>query len=288
MSWIMQDTLLGTVDLNLVDVAGPGPYALIGANAGKMGRYNLPSQFVDATDPALGGGIFTYAQVAPLASQTISSITLAAGVATVTTAAAHGLAVGATVTIGGAAPIGYNNQFVVASVPSSTTFTFAAASIVNQSTQQLIANPNTPTVSATTVGAYVAGVGAGQVVQFTHALDPNTNNLTLQAQVWSGAANSGLSLGAAISYPAVGQWAWFQIGGAMVVNTAGAPAVGNQTYFSAAGTVQPTAVASKQMQGTQYATAAGATIGQGSTARTLGAGQAVVWGTFPLAQGAIT
>lgn len=288
MPWIMQDSLLGTVDLTLIDTAGPGPYALIGANAGKMGRYNLPSQFVDATDPVLGGGIFTYAQVAPIASQAISSITLAGNIATLTTGAAHGLAVGSTVTISGAAPVGYNNQFVVASVPSATTLTFDVSKVVNQSTQQLIANPNQPAVNAATVGTYVAGIGVGQIVQFTHALDANTGNLNLQVQVWAGAANSGLSLGAAISYPAAGQWAWFQIGGAMVVNTNGAPSVGNQTYWDSAGTVKPTAVASKQMQGTQYASAAGATIGQGSSARVLAANQAVVWGTFPLAQGAIT
>lgn len=207
MPMIMQDSLLGTVDLTLIDLVGPGAYSLVGANNGKMGRYNLPSQFVDATDPVLGGGIFTFAQVAPITAQAISSITLNAGVATVTTAAAHGLAAGSTVTLSGAAPVGYNNQFVVASVPSATTFTFAVASIVDQPSQKLIANPNTPTVAATTVGAYVAGIGAGQIVQFTHALDAATGNLVLQAQVWAGSANSGLSLGAAISYPAAGQWA---------------------------------------------------------------------------------
>lgn len=74
----------------------------------------------------------------------------------------------------------------------------------------------------------------------------------------------------------------------MVVYTSGAPVVGNQTYFSSAGAVQPGSVASKQMQGMQYATTAGATIGQGTNARVLPANQAVVWGTFPLAQGAIT
>jgi hypothetical protein len=272
MSWIMQDALLGSVDLNLIDPAGPGPYA-------------LPSQFVDATDPVLGGGIFTFAQVAPIAAQTISSIALSGNTATLTTGSAHGLAVGSTVTIAGAAPLGYNNQFVVASVPSSTTLTFDVRSIVDQPSQQLATNPNKPTASATTVGSYTA---AGQIVQFTHALDANTNNLNMQAQVWAGTANSGLSLGAAINYPAAGQWAWFQIGGAMVVNTNGAPAIGNQTYWDSAGAVKPTAVASKQMQGVQYASAAGATIGQGTAARVLSATQAVVWGTFPLAQGAIT
>jgi hypothetical protein len=288
MSWTMQDALLGSVDLSLIDTASPGPYALAGANAGKSGRYNLPSQFVDATDPVLGGGIFAFAQVAAIAPQTISSITLAGNVATLTTAVAHGLAVGSTVTISGAAPLGYNNQFPVATVPSSTTLTFDVRSIVDQPSQQIIANPNKPAGNATTVGAYVAGIGAGQIVQFTHVLDAATGNLVLQSQVWAGSANSGLSLGAAISYPAAGQWAWFQIGGAMVVNTNGAPAIGNQTYWDSAGTVKPTAVASKQMQGVQYASAAGVTIGQGVNARTLAANQAIVWGTFPLAQGAIT
>lgn len=288
MSWTMQDTLLGSVDLSLIDTAGPGPYALIGSNAGKMGRYNLPSQFVDATDPVLGGGIFTFAQVAAITAQTISSITLSSNTATLTTASAHGLAVGGTVTISGAAPLGYNNQFVIATVPSTTTLTFDVRSIVNQSSQALIANPNQPAGNATTVGTYVGGLGAGQIVQFTHALDATTGNLNLQAQVWAGTANSGLSLGAVINYPAAGQWAWFQIGGAMVVNTNGAPAIGNQTYWDSAGVVKPSAVASKQMQGTQYASAAGATIGSGTSARTLGAGQALIWGTFPLAQGAIT
>jgi hypothetical protein len=288
MPWIMQDALLGSVDLTLIDTVSPGPYALAGANAGKSGRYSLPSQFVDATDPVLGGAIFAFAQVAAIAPQTISSIALAGTTATLTTAVAHGLAVGGTVTISGAAPLGYNNQFVIATVPSATTLTFDVRSIVNQSTQQLGANPNQPAGPATTVGSYVGGLGAGQIVQFTHVLDAATGNLVLQSQVWAGTANSGLSLGASVNYPAAGQWAWFQIGGAMVVNTNGAPAVGNQTYWDSAGTVKPTAVASKQMQGVQYATAAGATLGAGSSARTLAANQAVVWGTFPLAQGAIT
>jgi hypothetical protein len=57
----MQDNIIGAVDLYLVDNAGGGPYALSGTRAGKMGRYSYPSDFVDAVDPVLGGGFFTFA-----------------------------------------------------------------------------------------------------------------------------------------------------------------------------------------------------------------------------------
>ena len=383
MTWVMQDSLLGPVDITLVDTAGPGPYALVGANAGKMGRYNLPSQFVDATDPILGGGFFTYAQVAPItsqtissvafqasvASQTISSITISGSTATLTTGSAHGLTTGAIITISGASPSFYNGTFVlltgatttmtfqissgytaasattvgsyvtatgyatvttasahglglgqavqftgftptawnnyypIYNVPSTTTFVINPAVIfsqvppyVNPATQTLVTNQDSvntltntapPTTNPTTIGTYVAGVGAGQIVQFLHAQDAN-GNLLLQALPWTGTANSGLSLGVAISYPLVGQWAWFQVGGAMQVYTYGSPVAGNQTYFAASGAVQPTAVASKQSQGTQFSTAVGATLGTGSKSVTLPFNQAIMWGTFPLAQGAIT
>ncbi|WP_155419303.1 hypothetical protein [Chromobacterium subtsugae] len=285
--WTMQDALIGTVDLGSVDPVGPGPEMLVGPNAGKMGRYNLPSQFVDGTHSVLGGGFFAFAQVAPIAAQAVQSITVAGNVATLTTTAPHGLAVGAAISIAGAQPVGYNGQFIVASVPSTTTLTFNVSQVIDTNSQQPIANPNTPAGNATVVGSYTAGIGAGQVVQFTHTLDGN-GNLILQAQPWAGVKNSGLSLGAAISNPPAGQWAWFQVGGAMIVYTSGAPAVGGQAYFGAAGSVQPGASASLQMQGVQYASAAGATIGSGNGQIVLPANQAVLWGTFPLAQGAIT
>lgn len=49
----------------------------------------------------------------------------ASNVATITTAATHGLTVGMTVAISGLGGTGYNGTFVVASVPSGTTFTYA-------------------------------------------------------------------------------------------------------------------------------------------------------------------
>jgi len=314
MAFAAQDSILGAVDLYAVDNAGGGAYSLTGTNAGKMGRYSFPSDFIDGVDPVFGGGFFTYAQVAPIAAQSVSSLTISGTTATLTTGSAHGLSVGAVVSLAGFVPVGYNGIFTVLTVPSTTTLTFSVASFLNQSWNPnnpnvanfLTANSAVPTVSATTLGTYVPGIGAGQVVQFVHAKD-TFGNLILQAQPWTGTANSGLSLGVALSNPLAltttsspsnvfgGQYAWFQVGGAMIAYTNGAPAIGNQTYFSAMGTsgtgggVQPTAVASKQCQGTQYASAAGASFGSGSSGLiTLPANMAVIWGTFPLAQGAIT
>ncbi len=54
---------------------------------------------------------------------TISAITLSGGIATVTTTAPHNLAVNASVSVAGA-PTGYNGVFTVATVPSTTSFTY--------------------------------------------------------------------------------------------------------------------------------------------------------------------
>ena len=314
MAYAIQDGVIGAVDLYTVDNIGSGAYSLVGTSAGKMGRYGYPSVFVDAVDPVFGGGFFTFAQVAPIAAQTVSGVTVASGVATVTTASAHGLSIGAVVDMQGFTPVGYNGIWTVASVPSTTTFTVSLLKYVDQRwnpnnplvANNLLANQNVPTTSSTVQGTYVPGIGAGQVVQFVHAKD-SFGNLVLQAQVWTGTANSGLSLGFAMSNPLAttttsnpantfgGQYGWFQVGGAAVAYTAGAPAIGNQTSghggggSSLGGFVTPTALASKQCQGTQYASAAGASFGSGTNGLiTLPANMAMVWGTFPLAQGAIT
>jgi hypothetical protein len=62
---------------------------------------------------------------------TISSATWSSGTVTVTTAAAHRLVTGASVTISGASPITYNGTFIV-TVTGANTFTYAA-----------VANPGT-------------------------------------------------------------------------------------------------------------------------------------------------
>lgn len=57
-----------------------------------------------------------------------SSVTYSNGVATATTASAHGLTAGQYVKISGVAPAAYNGTVVVLSVPTATTFTYAPAS----------------------------------------------------------------------------------------------------------------------------------------------------------------
>jgi N4-gp56 family major capsid protein len=73
-------------------------------------------------------------------SYTISTIAVATSVATLTTSAAHGLAVGDTLTISGAtatsgtgstSQVGFNAQFTVVTVPSTTTLTVSVAGLSN-------------------------------------------------------------------------------------------------------------------------------------------------------------
>jgi len=73
-------------------------------------------------------------------SYTISTIAVASSVATLTTSAAHGLAVGDTLTISGAtatsgtgstSQLGFNAQFTVATVPSTTTLTVSVSGLSN-------------------------------------------------------------------------------------------------------------------------------------------------------------
>ena len=113
MAFVAQDALLGDIDIYAVDNAGAGPFSLVGSSAGKYGRYAQPSVFIDANDPVFGGGIFCYAQVAPFAAQTISSITVSSGTATITTGSAHGLSVGSVIQIAGAVPTGYNGLWTI-------------------------------------------------------------------------------------------------------------------------------------------------------------------------------
>ncbi len=109
----------------------------------------------------------------------ITTTVLASNVVTITTATAHGLAVGATVKIwtydDGAT---YNGRYVIASIPTSTTFTFAetasnVASASNGGTVTLV-----PTVSAT---------GAGFTGTYRYFVAPINDNKQLpESRVVSG------------------------------------------------------------------------------------------------------
>lgn len=88
------------------------------------------------------GGSYGYiGQVPLITGETISSITNVGATATLTTAAAHGLATGDRVTVSGATPSAYNGSFTI-TVTTSTAFTYTMLS--------------TPGGSASVVGSYVA------------------------------------------------------------------------------------------------------------------------------------
>ena len=103
-----------------------------------------------------------------------------------TTAAAHGLAVGTSVTIAGFSPSGYNGTFTIVTVPTTTTFTVA----------------NATTGTATPTSATVTSTGAMQALSVTNLsisipsgsiiyLNSGTNNqtFTTSSAVASGATS---------------------------------------------------------------------------------------------------
>lgn len=83
------------------------------------------------------------------AARPTTAVTYASGVATATTASAHGLTAGQYVKLSGVVPAAYNGTVVVLSVPTTTTFTYAPVS--------------TPGGSATTQGT----IGAVAVEDIT-------------------------------------------------------------------------------------------------------------------------
>ena len=108
--------------------------------------YSDPSGIYNGVIGNFQGVQFMETPRAPLFSDggtntyTISTIAVATSVATLTTSAAHGLAVGDTLTISGAtatsgtgstSQVGFNAQFTVATVPSTTTLTVSVAGLSN-------------------------------------------------------------------------------------------------------------------------------------------------------------
>jgi len=108
--------------------------------------YSDPSGIYNGVIGNFQGVQFMETPRAPLFSDggtntyTISTIAVATSVATITTSAVHGLAVGDTLTISGAtatsgtgstSQLGFNAQFVVATVPTTTTLTVSVAGLSN-------------------------------------------------------------------------------------------------------------------------------------------------------------
>jgi FtsP/CotA-like multicopper oxidase with cupredoxin domain len=74
-------------------------------------------------------GNYTYSL--SVAGSTLTNIVVLTNVGTVTTVAAHGLMVGQTTTVSGSATTALNASYVVASTPSTTTFTIATSGVTN-------------------------------------------------------------------------------------------------------------------------------------------------------------
>ena len=120
----------------------------------------------------------------PSISATVSSATAIAsgGSTTLTTAAAHGLAVGDTVTIAGLTPVALNGDRVVAEIPTATTFAFAVPEgvtgevtvssatakrndvTVTSSDETVVAVPTTGTTAAGKIPFTVRGKKTGSTV----------------------------------------------------------------------------------------------------------------------------
>jgi hypothetical protein len=271
MTYVCTTPRAGVVDISSVAAA---------ASLGQPGTSVLPSvvmepqfgEIATGWDPSLGGGEFLYARCATtvVASQTISSITVAAGVATLTTGSAHGLVPGQAIQIIGAAPSGYVGVFTVLTTPSTTTLTFATTS----------------TVSATTVGTYVVGIGQGMVCELAYTLTAGV--LVITATPWAGTAVSGKPLAISVNNIFSAQASWFQVQGAAITVVNGTITVGNPLYWQAAGTVSNAIVVSKQVLGAAAASLISAVINSGQNAVTLQAFQALVFIDRIMAQGAIT
>ncbi|MER4927182.1 hypothetical protein J9B76_30505, partial [Klebsiella pneumoniae] len=90
--------------------------------AGASVKTPLAWDFVNNQVTTAAAAAFAGADIATTA------VTYSNGVATATTASAHGLTAGQYVKISGVAPAAYNGTVVVLSVPSTTTFTYAPAS----------------------------------------------------------------------------------------------------------------------------------------------------------------
>jgi hypothetical protein len=76
-------------------------------------------------DAATAGNVVSYGWLMNAVGTSVTSITFSAGVATVTTSAAHGLSVGNTVAISGTEQPEFSGLKYVATVPTGTTFTYA-------------------------------------------------------------------------------------------------------------------------------------------------------------------
>jgi hypothetical protein len=231
------------------------------------------------------------------AGQTVNSATISGQIATITTNSAHGLVVGQIVNMTGFTPTQFNGSYVVASVPTTTTFTVTlpiTALPANNATVQgsytyyagpvtgaTVSSGSNSTLACTLVTSTNHGLQVGDVVTVTGAT-PAAYNVT----------NAIIT-----AVPAATQFTYNALtnpGGVTTVQptyTVTSPAINGQAYYSGTGAVSGVAVNGKHMLGAQWAVGTSGVSGQlGSVSqgKTLPAWQAVLWMGRPVSQGQIT
>ena len=105
--------------------ATTGPQTVYTANNGSSGVNSILVELDAANTGTAGISVTAFTQDTSSTLGTVSSIASSSDVATVTTASAHGLKVGMYVNVTGSSTNFVNGVYKVASVPSTTTFTYA-------------------------------------------------------------------------------------------------------------------------------------------------------------------
>lgn len=274
MAYIGSTPRLGEVDLSTV--VQPG-------NPGTPGVGTLPAavlqsqlgEIISGYDDNLGGGEFMYVKAATtiVAAQTLSSLAISGTTVTITTGSGHSLVPGYAITITGAVPATYNGtwQLITASASTGT----------------FVIPTNTPTINATTAGSYVVAIGAGQTCELAYSLA--AGYMTITATPWTGTTITGKPLGIAVANIPATYYGYLQVQGTAVAVTNGTVTVGGPLSWQANGTLSTAAiVAGKSLNNGSAASLISPVVGQGSSAVTYGAFQALVFIDRPFAQGAIT
>ena len=102
-----------------------GPQTVYTANNGSSGVNSILIELDAANTGIAGITVSAFIQDTSSTLGTVSSIASSSDIATVTTASAHGLKVGMYVNVTGSSTNFVNGMYKVASVPSTTTFTYA-------------------------------------------------------------------------------------------------------------------------------------------------------------------
>ena len=105
--------------------ATTGPQTVYTANNGSSGVNSILVELDAANTGTAGISVTAFIQDTSSTLGTVSSIASSSDVATVTTASEHGLKVGMYVNVTGSSTNFVNGVYKVASVPSTTTFTYA-------------------------------------------------------------------------------------------------------------------------------------------------------------------